>query len=92
MNERVICLNSNAFYALLDEVVTHIGVKFNLPSEHQWVDTEAAMSILNVRSKTTLQTLRDTGKVRFSQTSKKCILYDRASLLQYIERGAKEIF
>jgi len=88
----IICLRSDAFYALIDEVIEHVNSKFNLPNEDQWVDSETAMKILNISSRTTLQKLRDEGKIRFSQPTKKVILFERSSLLAYIESGAQNTF
>lgn len=88
----VICLQSNAFYELLDQVIEHIDEKFSLSKEKQWVDSEVAMNILNIRSKSTLQELRNTGKVRFAHPQPKIILYDRNSLLEYIEKHARNTF
>ncbi|MEM6767521.1 MAG: helix-turn-helix domain-containing protein [Bacteroidota bacterium] len=50
------------------------------------------MEILTITSKTTLQKLRDEGKIRFSQPMKKLILYDRESILTYLEENAQETF
>ena len=50
------------------------------------------MEILGIKSKGTLQKLRDEGKIRFSQPEKKIILYDRESIEQYLEKHAKDIF
>lgn len=87
----VICLQDEAFYSLIDEVVTRIKEKQNV-SEDRWIRTELAMELLNIKSKTTLQKLRDEGKIRFSQPYKKVILYDRLSLLELLEKNAKDLF
>jgi len=50
------------------------------------------MEILGIKSKGTLQKLRDEGKIRFSQPEKKIILYDRESIDQYLEKHVKNIF
>jgi hypothetical protein len=70
----VICLEDKAFYALLDHVVERIDKK----TQHVdlWVSDTEAMHLLNIKSKTTLQKLRDEVKIRFSQPQKKVILYD----------------
>jgi hypothetical protein len=88
----VICMQTTAFYGLLDQVIEHIDEKFKLSKESKWVTTEMALEILNIKSRTTLQEMRDSGKIRFSQPSHKHLLYDRNSLLQYIEQHAKETF
>lgn len=74
----IICLEDKAFYALLDEVCTYFEKKNR--HEDKWVPQKEAMRLLNVKSKTTLQNLRDMGKIRFSQPQKKVILYDRVSI------------
>ena len=69
----IICLKSTAYYALLDEVFEHISTKFSVPQK-QWLLTNEAMQLLGISSKTTLQQLIDTGKIRYSQPQKKIIL------------------
>jgi len=87
----VICLEDQAFYALIEQVVLRIketsGIK-----EDKWISGEEAMNLLRITSKTTLQKMRDEGKIRFSQHEKKLILYDRDSINQYLEKNAKNTF
>lgn len=87
----VICLEDKAFYTLIEEVVARIKSK---QKDHQdkWISAEEAMNLMKVKSKTTLQNLRDTGKIRYSQPQKKNIVYDRDSILEYLEDNAKETF
>lgn len=87
----VICLQDEAFYELVEEVSQRLIAK-QQTQEDKWLDTDEAMRILKIKSKTTLQQLRDEGKVRFSQPQKKVILYDRNSLIAYIEEHAKDTF
>ena len=87
----VICLHDKAFYALLDEVVERIKEKEGI-KEDKWISGDEAMELLNVKSKSTMQKLRDEGRIRFSQHHRNIILYDRGSLLQYLEDHAKETF
>lgn len=87
----VICLHDAAFYALVDEVVERLKATHNQTAE-KWVSGEEAMHLLNIKSKTTLQNLRDEGKVRFSQPQKKVILYDRDSINTYLENNARNTF
>ena len=44
------------------------------------------MQRLRISSKTTLQKLRDTGAIRFSQPAKKYIVYDTESINEYLEK------
>lgn len=79
----VICLEDDAFYKLIDEVVNRIKEKHTI-TEDKWISPEEAMQKLRIRSKTTLQRLRDEGKLRFSHPDKKHILYDVDSINEYI--------
>jgi hypothetical protein len=48
-------------------------------TEDKWISPEKAMEKLRIKSKTTLQKLRDEGRIRFTQPDKKIILYDSDS-------------
>ena len=87
----VICLEDAAFYALVEKVVQRIKAEHNIEHD-KWLSSEEAMHLLRITSKTTLQKMRDEGKIRFSQLEKKIILYDRDSILTYLERHSKETF
>jgi hypothetical protein len=87
----VICLEDAAFYALIDEVVIRLQERFSQQPD-KWVSGEEAMHLLNIKSKTTLQTLRDAGKIRFSQPQKKIILYERESINAFLDQNAQNTF
>lgn len=87
----VICLEEKAFYALVEEVVQRLKKEHGEEKE-KWLTDDEAMHLLNVKSKTTLQKLRDEGKIRFSQPQKKIILYDRDSIESYLEQNARNTF
>jgi hypothetical protein len=87
----VICLEDDAFYSLIEQVLQRVKDK-NAIKEDKWISAEEAMQKLRISSKTTLQKLRDEGKIRFSQPEKKMILYDLDSIYQYLEKHAKETF
>lgn len=80
-----------AFYSLIEEVVSRMIKKFNTP-DSKWISGEQAMSLLNITSKTTLQKFRDKGKIRFSQPEKRIVLYDRDSILELLEKHARNTF
>lgn len=87
----VICLEDAAFFSLIEQVVSRLNAA-QRDEKERWINDEQAMSLLNVKSKTTMQKLRDEGKIRFSQPQKKIILYDRESISQYLEKNAKDTF
>ena len=88
---QVICLEERAFYELVEQVVSRMKEKNNAVRD-KWVSNEEAMRLLNVKSKTTLQKLRDEGKIRFSQPEKRIILYDSDSINAYLEKNSKDTF
>lgn len=88
---QVICLNEEAFFALLDEVVQHVKEKHNSKSD-RWISSDEVMQKLRITSKTTLQKWRDEGKIRFSQPEKKIILYDVESIEEFLNKNAKNTF
>lgn len=87
----VICVEEAAFFSLIEQVVERIKEKQNITHD-RWLSDDQAMQLLNIKSKTTLQKLRDEGKIRFSQPQKKIILYDRESIMNYLERYAQNTF
>lgn len=89
---QVICLEEQAFYTLLEEVVTRLKTTMQPATTDKWVGQEEALRLLNIKSRTTLQKMRDEGKIRYSQPEKRIILYDRDSINTYLEQHAKETF
>lgn len=87
----VICLEEKAFYALVEQVVDRLKQSTD-QNKDKWLSDDQAMRLLNVKSKTTLQKLRDEGKIRFTQPQKKIILYDRDSIYTYLDNHAQNIF
>ncbi|QJD96642.1 helix-turn-helix domain-containing protein [Mucilaginibacter robiniae] len=89
----VICFEDRAFYALIDKLEAYIDSKKPKPTHgDKWVSGTEAMNILRIKSKTTLQKLRDEGKIRFTQPEKKIVLYDRDSIIAYLEDFTYETF
>ena len=87
----IICLESEAFYSLIEEVVVRIN-KDSTAQEDRWIDDQETMRLLNIKSKTTLKKFRDQGVIRYSQIGKKVILYDRESIMTFIDSKAKNVF
>lgn len=87
----VICLEDEAFYSLIERVLERIKPN-NTALPDKWISGDEAMQMLRISSKTTLQKLRDEGKIRFSHPEKKHIVYDRESINEYLEKHAKETF
>jgi hypothetical protein len=90
-DKETITIESKAFYQLLNELVTLINEKFQL-THRPWVDTDEALQILGIKSKTTLGTLRAEGKIKYSQPMHKVIVYERKSLYEFLEHHAQNTF
>lgn len=88
---KVICLEEAAFFELIEQVVSRLKDQNSAPLD-KWVSDDEAMRLLNIKSKTTLQKLRDEGKIRFTQPQKKIIFYDRKSVESNLEDNAKNSF
>ncbi|MEO3402791.1 DNA-binding protein [Mucilaginibacter sp. CAU 1740] len=90
-NIEVICMQSDAFYKLLEEVIAHFKKPVaEIPDT--WISASEAMAKLKIKSKTTLQKLRDEGQIRFTQPKKKLILYDINSINEYLNDFVYESF
>lgn len=87
----VICMDEPAFFELVETVVQRLSGK-NEKAPDKWIGTEIAMNLLGITSKTTLQALRNEGKIRFTQPQKKIILYDRDSIMGYLDKNARDTF
>ncbi|MBS1503854.1 MAG: DNA-binding protein, partial [Bacteroidetes bacterium] len=69
----IICIESEAFYKLLDEVLRHVKCS-NKEMPEKWISGPEAMKMLRIKSKATLQKMRDEGRIRFTQPDRKIIL------------------
>lgn len=83
---KVICIEETAFYTLLDRVFEHMVSTKKEGTPSKWISMEEAMKLLSIKSKSTLQKLRDEQVIRFSQPFKKVILYDRHSIEAFLEK------
>lgn len=88
----VICIEEKAFYTLMDGVIKYVKSEIEQVIPDKWIGKKEAMQLLRIKSPTTLQKLRDEGKIRFSQPEKKHIVYDQDSINEYLEAHAKEPF
>ena len=91
MSISVICLEETAFYELIEKVIERLKVT-RRDTDEEWISGSEAMQLLNIKSKTTLQALRDTGKIRYSQPQKRVILYDKKSIYSYLNNHAQQTF
>ncbi|SDF02401.1 Helix-turn-helix domain-containing protein [Pricia antarctica] len=88
----VICIEEDAFHTLIDGVIKYVKSQMESVIRDKWVGKKEAMRLLRIKSPTTLQKLRDEGKIRFSKPERKHIVYDRDSINEYLEAHAIETF
>ena len=86
----IIVFETTAYWEHINEVVKR--VKKSLKEDIKWIDEAEAMELLGVRSKSEMWKLRSTGKIRYSQPSRKIIKYDKQSILKYLDDHAKDEF
>lgn len=82
----VIVMEKEAFLQLVDELTTRIikNCEKHFKRE-EWIDADEAKTILDIKSKSKLQQLRDQMEIEFSQFGK-TIRYSRTSILQFLEK------
>lgn len=88
----VIVLDGENLEEFVQKLVTEIKSQLKAPQHRKWIDSEEVMDMLAIKSKTTLQKLRDEGKIRFSKPEPRIILYDRDSIDAHLEKHAKDTF
>ncbi len=87
----IICLESSALLELVENVVDQLKDKYDI-DKNKWIQGDEVMKLLGIKSTTTLLKLRNEGMIRYSQPTKKVILYDKDSILRYIAKSVKEPF
>lgn len=77
----------------LEDIITEMVEKIHPKEPDRWVTAETAKSILKCGN-TTLYHLRTKGEISFVQNEdhRKLIVYDRNSLMSYMERNLKKAF
>ena len=87
----LLAINEDDLYSLVEQVVARIK-KDKGVTRDKWISGDEAMQQLRISSKTTLQKLRDEGKIRFTQPLPKLILYDSESIDAYLEKHSRNTF
>ena len=86
----VIIIESEAYKMLLAEMKKTVRetVKEVAHPKSDWIGEREAMDLLGVKSKTTLQNLRDSQEFKFSKHGR-IIRYSNKSILEFLERNSK---
>ena len=87
----IICLESAAYYKTIETLLERFKLT-QKQEQDKWISGSEAMRMLRIKSRATLQKMRDEGRIRYSQPEKKILLYDTESILAYIEDFVYEPF
>ncbi|MCW3127766.1 MAG: hypothetical protein JWO03_3424 [Bacteroidetes bacterium] len=87
-SKQILYLDQLQMEVLADMIINHIEKRIALRRE-EWIDIQEVMQLLKVSSKSTIQTLRDTGQLTISRINSKTILYSRLSVEDYIKKNIK---
>lgn len=87
----LIQVDKEVFFELVEETVQRIMSQQSI-QEDKWITGDEAMSLMRIKSKSTLQKFRDEGRIRYTQPDRKYILYDRDSIMEFLENNAQEPF
>ncbi len=87
--KKVLLMDEEQFYDLLDKYCERIMREKKILPE--WIDEKEVMEILRIKSKTTLQKMRDLNSFVFSSLSTKHIIYSRSSILEFINKKVIKI-
>ena len=82
------CLDYEGIKMLAREVAEKLNKEAYDSDDKLWINEKEAMHLLRITSKTTFQKYRDEGKFSFSRLSTKLILYNRRSILDFIESNS----
>ena len=86
----VIVISSEAYRVMLAEIkkIVRETVKEVANPKSDWIGEKEALDLLGVKSKTTLQNLRDSQEFKFSKHGR-IIRYSNKSILEFLERNSK---
>lgn len=83
--DNFIILKEDNYQRVLDKTLEYLEEKIS-PSHPRWVTPDQAMKMLNI-GVSTLQKLRNEGKVVYSKISNKNIMYEYQSILDFLEEN-----
>lgn len=93
MQMELVTLDTEAFKALklefgriVKQALIDVLAEKKASQTSDWIPFEEAKTLLNIRSKTSFQKLRDNGIILFTQSGRK-ILYSRKSIMNYLNKN-----
>ena len=85
---RQICMDEQIYYDLKEGLLNRLKT-INQINDNPWVNVHVALSLLSITSQTTLKKFCDQGHIRVSKITEKITLYERQSILDFLESKVK---
>jgi hypothetical protein len=88
----VICIGEQAFLTLIWEVIKYVKSEIKPVTADKWLGKKRSDAAAENKIAHHVTEIKGWGKIRFSQPEKKHIVYDRDSIIEYLEAHAKDPF
>lgn len=88
MDDTLWVVKKSMMKAFFEEVVSSHLAK----EPDKWILEDEAMKLLGIKSKSHLWKLRSEGCITYTQPSRKILLYDRDSILEYLDSHIQKAF
>ena len=85
---RQICMDEQVYYDLKEGLLLRLKT-MNQIQDDPWITVNEALDLLSITSQTTLKKFCDQGHIRVSKITEKIVLYDRQSILHFLESHVK---
>jgi hypothetical protein len=83
------CLSDELFEKTMSKALDAILPKYAGEDKVLFITTEDTMQLLNISSPTTMQKIRNEGKIPYYQLTTKVIIYKKKEVLEYVENLRK---
>ena len=87
---RQICMDEEVYYDLKEGLINRLKTVNEIKYD-PWIDVNEALRLLSITSQTTLKKFCDRGYIRVSKITEKIVLYDRQSILDFLESRVKTV-
>lgn len=87
-----ILTDSETLFMLVKQIVLRLQSEDKKDNEKKYLSLSEVKSILNLKSSTSIQNLRDSGAVAFSMIGRRTIVYDKQSVYDFLEKRKKGTF
>lgn len=90
-NQDEVANNVQALKKVFKEIFERLD-EYRDSQQEEYVNADEAKRLLGIKSNSTLQKLRDEGRIIFSMPMHKVILYQKKSIMDFIKMNVQEKF